>query len=89
MRSFRFYSSPNIVWISKSRRMRWTRYMACTGDRRGAYTDFERKPEGKRSHGRRRHGNIILKWTLKKYDGRATGLILLRIGITGMPFRTH
>jgi len=27
------YSSPNIVWVIKSRRMRWARHVACTGKR--------------------------------------------------------
>jgi hypothetical protein len=31
------YRSPNIIRVIKSRRMRWTRHVACTGERRGAY----------------------------------------------------
>jgi len=26
------YSSPNIVWVIKSRRMRWAGHVACTGE---------------------------------------------------------
>jgi hypothetical protein len=25
------YSSPNIIWVVKSRRMRWMRHIACMG----------------------------------------------------------
>jgi hypothetical protein len=30
------YPSPNIVWVIKSRRMRWAGYVAHMGERRGA-----------------------------------------------------
>jgi len=30
------YSSPSVVWIIKSRRMRWVRHVARMRDRRGA-----------------------------------------------------
>ena len=42
------YSSPNIVRVTKSRRMRWTGYVARMGEERGAYRVLVRKPEGKR-----------------------------------------
>ena len=29
------YSSPNIVWVIKSRRMRWAGHVALTGEERG------------------------------------------------------
>jgi len=29
------YSSPNIVWVIKSRRMRWAGHVARVGERRG------------------------------------------------------
>ena len=29
------YPSRNIVWVIKSRRMRWARYVACMGEERG------------------------------------------------------
>ena len=32
------YSSPNIVWVIKSRRMRWAEHVARTGERRGVYS---------------------------------------------------
>jgi hypothetical protein len=31
------YSSPNIIWVIKSRRMGWVGHVACMGDRTGAY----------------------------------------------------
>jgi len=31
------YSSPNFVRVIKSRKMRWSGHVACTGERRGAY----------------------------------------------------
>ena len=34
------HSSPNITWVIKSRRMRWTGHVAHMGERRGAYWGF-------------------------------------------------
>ena len=48
------YSSPNIVWVIKLRKMRWAGHVAGMGDRRGAYRVLVGKPEGKRPFGR--HG---------------------------------
>jgi len=48
------YSSPNIVWVVKSRRMRWAWHVARMGERRGVYMVLVKKPEGKRQLGRRR-----------------------------------
>jgi len=45
------YSSPNIIQVIKSRRMRWTEHVACMGDRRGAYRILVGKPVGKRPLG--------------------------------------
>ena len=49
------YSSPNIVWVIKSRRMRWAWRVACMGARRGVFTVLVGKPEGKKPLGRPRH----------------------------------
>ena len=49
------YSSPNIVRVIKSRRMRWAGHVACMGEERGAYRVLVGKPEGKRPLGRPRH----------------------------------
>jgi len=48
------YSSPNIVQVIKSRRMRWAEHVARMGEERGAYRVFVGKPEGKRPLGRPR-----------------------------------
>ena len=55
------YCSPNIVWVIKSRRMRWAGHVAGVGERTGIYRVLVGKPEGKRPLGRLRHrweGNI-------------------------------
>jgi len=48
------YSSPNIVRVIKSRRMRWAGHVARMGEERGAYRVLVRKPDGKRPLGRPR-----------------------------------
>jgi len=48
------YSSPNIVRVIKSRRMRWTWHVARMGEERGVYRVLVGKPEGKRPLGRPR-----------------------------------
>jgi len=48
------YSSPNIIWVIKSRRMGWAGHVARLGARRGACRVLVGKPEGKRPLGRRR-----------------------------------
>jgi len=42
------YSSPNIVWVIKSRRMRWAGHVASMGEKIGVYRIMVGKPEGKR-----------------------------------------
>jgi hypothetical protein len=49
------HSSPNIIGVMTSRRMRWTGHVARRRDTRGAYRFFMRRPEGKRPLGRPRH----------------------------------
>ena len=49
------YCSPNIIWVIKSRRMRWAGHVACMGERRGAYRVLVGKPEGQRPLRRPRH----------------------------------
>jgi hypothetical protein len=48
------YSSPSIIRIIKSRRMRWTGHVARLEQKRNAYRLFMGKPEGKRPLGRPR-----------------------------------
>ena len=45
-------SSPNIVRMIKSRRMRWVGHVARMGEERGTYRVLVGKPEGKRPLGR-------------------------------------
>jgi hypothetical protein len=42
------YSSPSIIRIIKSRKMRWGDHVARMGEKRNAYRLLVRKPEGKR-----------------------------------------
>jgi hypothetical protein len=49
------YSSPNIVRVIKSRRMRWARHVARMWEGRGVYRVLVRRPVGKRPLGRPRH----------------------------------
>jgi hypothetical protein len=48
------YSSPNIIRMIKSRRMRWAGHVARMGETRSAYRILVGKPEGKRPLGRPR-----------------------------------
>jgi hypothetical protein len=63
------YSSPNIIRVIKSRRLRWAGYVARMGERRGAYRALVGKPEGRRPLGRPR-----LRWEDNiKMDRREVG----------------
>jgi hypothetical protein len=46
------YSSPNIIQVAKSRRMRGARYVARMGESRGAYRVLVGELEGRRPSGR-------------------------------------
>ena len=48
------YSSPSLLRMIKSRRMRWAGHVARMGEERGAYRVLVEKPEGKRPLGRSR-----------------------------------
>jgi hypothetical protein len=48
------YSSPNIVRVITSRRMKWAAHVACMGEERGVYRILVGRPEGKRALGRPR-----------------------------------
>jgi hypothetical protein len=55
------YSSPSIIRIIKSRRMRWAGHVAQMGEKRNVYRLLVGKPEGMRPLGRPRRrwmGNI-------------------------------
>jgi len=49
------YSSPNMVRVIKSRRMRRAGHVACMGEKMGVYRFLVGKPEGKRPLGRLWH----------------------------------
>jgi hypothetical protein len=48
------YCSPNIVWVVKSRQMRWAGHVARMGEDRVVHRVLVGKPEGKRPLGRPR-----------------------------------
>ena len=62
------YSSPNIVRVIKSRRMRWAGHVARMGEGRGVYRVLVGKPEGRRPLGRPRH-----RWEDIRMDFREVG----------------
>jgi hypothetical protein len=49
------YSSPSIVRVTKSRRMRWVGHVAHMGEMRNVYSILVGEPEGRRLLGRPRH----------------------------------
>jgi len=79
------YSSPNIIRVIKSRRMRWGGLVARMGQRRGVYRILVGKREGKRPLGKpwcMWEENI--KMDLQKcFGGAWAGSMWLRIGIGG------
>jgi hypothetical protein len=48
------YSSPSIIRMIKSKRMRWAGHVTRTGEKRNAYRILVEKPEGERPLGRPR-----------------------------------
>ena len=79
------YCSPNIVWVIKSRRMRWAGHVARMGGGKVS-TGFwwgnlrERDLLGDPAV----DGRIILRWIFRKWDmGVWTGSSWLRIGTVG------
>jgi hypothetical protein len=51
---YALYSSPNIIRVMKSKRLRWAGHVARMGERRVGYRALVRKPEGRRPLGRPR-----------------------------------
>jgi hypothetical protein len=49
------YSSPNIIRMMKSRKMRWAVHVARMSDKRNTYGILVGKPEGNRPLGKPRH----------------------------------
>jgi hypothetical protein len=59
------YSSPNIVKVIRSKRMRRTGHVARMGEGRGVHRILGGRPEGKRPLGKLVAGvGITLRWTL-------------------------
>jgi hypothetical protein len=81
------YSTPNIIRMIKSRRMRWAGHVARMGETKYAYRILVRKPEGKRPLGRpkrRRADNIKMDIREAEWGGVVwTGSIWLRRGTSG------
>jgi hypothetical protein len=70
------YSSPNIIRVIKSRRMRWARHVARMGEGRGAYRVLVGRPEGGRTHGRpRRRWEDNIKMDLQEVEWGCMGWI--------------
>jgi hypothetical protein len=72
------YSSPNIIMVIKSRRMRWAGHVARMVEGRGVYRVLVGRPEGKRPLGRlRRRWEDNIKLDLRKIviDGANGGLL--------------
>jgi transcription termination factor 2 len=66
------YSSPNIITMLKSRRMRWGGHVARMGDTRFEHTILVGKPEGNRPLGRPRRkwvDNIKMDLREIEWDG--------------------
>jgi hypothetical protein len=66
------YSSPNVIRMIKSRRIRWAGHVARITEKMNAYRILVGRPEGKRQVGKPRHRcRIILKWIVEKHGGVA------------------
>jgi hypothetical protein len=54
-RRMKLSSLPNIVWVVKSRRLRWSWHVVRMGEERGVQRVLVGKPQRKRPLGRPRH----------------------------------
>jgi hypothetical protein len=81
---YALYSSPNIIRVIKSRRLRWAGNVAHMGESRGAYTVLVGKPEGRRPLERlRRRWEDNIKMDLREVEWSWTESILHRVGTGG------
>jgi hypothetical protein len=75
----------NMIWVTKSRRLRWAWHGACIGESRCACRNLVGKPEGRRPFGRPSHrweGNITM--SVKEMEwGAWTGSVWLRMWTGG------
>jgi hypothetical protein len=83
----KLYSSPNIIQVINSRRIKWAGYVASMGEMRNAYNIFVVKHDGNRPLGRPRRrweGNI--RMDLREIGGRVwIDCIWLRVWTSGGP----
>jgi hypothetical protein len=79
------YSSPSLIRMIKSRRMRWAGHVARMGAKRNAYIILVGNPEGKRPLGRpRRRWVDNIKMDLREIGlDMGIGSIWIRIGTSG------
>jgi hypothetical protein len=64
---YALYSSPNVIRLIKSRRLRWAGHAARMGERRGAYRALVEKSEGRRPLGKpRRRWDDNIKTDLRE-----------------------
>ena len=78
------YFSPNIVRVTKSRRMRWAGHVVRMGEVRGVYRVLVGKPEGRNHWGDLGVDGWIIGWNSRRWDvGIWTGLGWPRIETGG------
>jgi len=63
---YNLYSSPNIVRVINSRRMRWAGHVAHIGEERVVYGVLVGKPEGRRPLGRPRRRWVDIRMDLQE-----------------------
>jgi hypothetical protein len=75
---YALYSSPNIIRVMKSRRLRWAGHVARMGESRGVYSSLVGKREGRRPLGRpRRRWEDNIKMDLREVGGGGMDWIIL------------
>jgi hypothetical protein len=61
------YSSSDIIWVIKMRRMSWAGHVARIGESKDAYRILIRRPEGRRPLGQSRHSwEVNIKMDLQE-----------------------
>jgi hypothetical protein len=71
------YSSPNIVWVIKSRRMRLVGHVVQLGEGIGLYSVLVAKPEGKIPLERTRHRWVDIKMNI--LEGGCVGMYWIEL----------
>jgi hypothetical protein len=80
---YNLYTSPSIVVVTKSRKMRLVGHVAWMGEMRNVYKIFVGKSEGNRPLKRARQRWESRVDVMKMGGNVCTGFICLRIGTTG------